>query len=507
LQKRCLLLLLVAATAGRSQTIQIAESDKLHLYKTEIQQVLSPEPPMDKEMAIGQLLNILHHPTRLLTYALPQPTFEQTVSAWERARLDEQIGANAVSSGTTNLVSRPSTPTLLGLAVETGGLTESISGSVATFRGNADGLLRAAAGAPIYCLGCPGTRGLKNVTFSLSYDLSRTASKEVKPAGPATTSTPAPSTFLLPESNRQLSSFSARYDIYNPRDVRSKEYQEAWKDWFLKKRAELTKAAGELIGSLEAILDPIAKDPRYIRWRASFHDELMTATQADILDIVRRYMDELVLLARSVPDFDRKVALAQASYARYAFAYEDAIRELNGKAQFTFEYTYALPQNQPIVHNFRLVAGFNPHGGKGLLTANLAATIYGTVATSARYGRLRDLQAAAQFDRPLGGLITHPAVLTLAGYYQYQFDPSVINIGPGSLAPGTSISLPKDAAVLLGSKGSMAIVQAKVTIKMKDTGVKIPIGISWSNRTELIKATDVRGHVGLTYDLDSLLTR
>jgi len=53
----------------------------------------------------------------------------------------------------------------------------------------------------------------------------------------------------------------------------------------------------------------------------------------------------------------------------------------------------------------------------------------------------------------------------------------------------------------------MIIAQAKITIRMKDTGVKIPIGVTWSNRTELIKANDVRGHIGLTYDFDSLLHR
>jgi hypothetical protein len=124
----------------------------------------------------------------------------------------------------------------------------------------------------------------------------------------------------------------------------------------------------------------------------------------------------------------------------------------------------------------------------------------------AKYGRVRDFQFAAQFDRPLGNINTHPAVLTLAGYVQYQLDPSVINIGPGNLVPGTTITLPQDAQVLLGKKGTMGIVQAKVTLKMKNSGLKIPIAVRWANRTDLLNATDVRGHIGLTYDLDALFS-
>jgi hypothetical protein len=31
-------------------------------------------------------------------------------------------------------------------------------------------------------------------------------------------------------------------------------------------------------------------------------------------------------------------------------------------------------------------------------------------------------------------------------------------------------------------------------------GVKVPIGFSWANRTELVTGSQVRGHVGITFD-------
>jgi hypothetical protein len=113
---------------------------------------------------------------------------------------------------------------------------------------------------------------------------------------------------------------------------------------------------------------------------------------------------------------------------------------------------------------------------------------------------------AAQFDRPLGDRITHPATLALAGYYQYQFDPTVLKIGPGNLVPGTTITLPQDASVLLSKSGTIVIAQAKLRLDMKSTGLKIPFGVSWANRTERLNASDIRGHIGLTYNFDSLFS-
>ena len=46
-------------------------------------------------------------------------------------------------------------------------------------------------------------------------------------------------------------------------------------------------------------------------------------------------------------------------------------------------------------------------------------------------------------------------------------------------------------------------MQAKITVNTK-SGVNIPIGVSWANKTDLLNATDVRGHVGITYDFNSI---
>jgi hypothetical protein len=41
---------------------------------------------------------------------------------------------------------------------------------------------------------------------------------------------------------------------------------------------------------------------------------------------------------------------------------------------------------------------------------------------------------------------------------------------------------------------------------MKDSGVKIPISVTATNRTELNTEKDVRGSIGITLDLDTLMS-
>jgi hypothetical protein len=106
----------------------------------------------------------------------------------------------------------------------------------------------------------------------------------------------------------------------------------------------------------------------------------------------------------------------------------------------------------------------------------------------------------------MGGNVsrTVDAMFSLAGYYQYMADKALISISEGVVAPGTTIPLPGQASVLLAEKGHIGIVQAKVTFSLKGSPVRFPVALTWSNRTELVTESDLRGNVGITLDLDSL---
>lgn len=138
------------------------------------------------------------------------------------------------------------------------------------------------------------------------------------------------------------------------------------------------------------------------------------------------------------------------------------------------------------------------------LTGNFTGEIYSSVPAGAKYTRLKDLQVSAEFDKPFGGTVASPrATWSLAGYGQYQYDPSVLNITAGDLAPGTNISLPSNAQELLGTAGWLGIAQAKLVINLKN-GLNVPVAVKWSNKTNLLQGSDTRGQIGISYDLSAL---
>lgn len=494
----------------------LAHSQQLSSYQDDLQVAEAAAPGTEARVeAVKKLLNIVHHPSRFALYAYPdvvdQTLFKAAIDAWLQARVDQQVGNTSVTSASTNVVSRPSSPELGGLAMEIGGITKTVSGSTATFRGNADGILHSLAGQPLMCIGCMGATGLKALNFAVSFDLNRQGTQLVSTSGPASSNqSQTPSSLLLPKSKRVFSSFTATYDLYNPKDTRSKQFQDAWAKWFNDHQKELQAAAGDLLNAISGFLDPIVNDPAYADLRGKFTPLLQDAKDNSELEAVfARYLSELSELAhKDVPTFNQQLLQVITAYAKYAQRYNDLISELNGKPQLSFQYTFDRPVSLLETHNLRFVYSFNPYHGPGLLSLNLAGTFYGgSIPAGAKYGRVRDVQFAAQFDRPLGNAITHPAVLTLAGYYQYQLDPTVIKFDSSNLVPGTGIILPGTAQALLGTKGSLGIVQGKVTIKLGNSGAQIPLAVTWASRTDLLNATDVAGHIGITYNLDALLGR
>jgi hypothetical protein len=140
-------------------------------------------------------------------------------------------------------------------------------------------------------------------------------------------------------------------------------------------------------------------------------------------------------------------------------------------------------------------------GSRVDVTANAAMTFQhsGSVPLpqAADIGGRRDWQVAGQLDVPLGSLEKRVAA------------------GAGIGAPVVGVAfLLKDltdrAAVSFAGKtftverGLIFAVQGRVELSVKGSGVKIPLSLSYANRTELLKEKDVRGHVGVTFDMDVL---
>jgi hypothetical protein len=216
-------------------------------------------------------------------------------------------------------------------------------------------------------------------------------------------------------------------------------------------------------------------------------------------------------------DAERIDSLKQAE-AEYNKAMATALAPLLLKAQATFEYHHLSPANQANMSSFRFVMDKKIWRKKrltadtaapaddyeALLTLNLGATIYENLPEGVRSGRWRDAQLAGQFDRKVGPARwqTRP-FLSIAGYYQYQKENAILQFQQTAQTPLVPIPLPKPAVEVLDTKGHIGIIQAKLTLPLGGV-LALPLAISWSNRTELIKANEVRGQFGITVDIDKL---
>jgi len=195
------------------------------------------------------------------------------------------------------------------------------------------------------------------------------------------------------------------------------------------------------------------------------------------------------------------------AYSRFFLAQDDLIEELAKKNVVAFEYTNNRPVGQPAMSNYRVILDLPFKNGKTKLVANGAFTFYDTVpADQTVVKRYRDAQAAAQIDHALGKVaIIGPAVVSGAAYFQFQQAPALLKVDPTKPITGvTFVDLPADAKDIFAKKGNIILLQGKLSLVPEGSSVKVPVSVTWSNRTELIDEPVWRGQVGVSYDLDSL---
>ncbi len=205
----------------------------------------------------------------------------------------------------------------------------------------------------------------------------------------------------------------------------------------------------------------------------------------------------------SRPDAPKNVLALSKAILAFEETAVTIFNQARGTPLASISYLYSTPAQKPSTNDFTVVVSELFRGG-AQLTGNFTASVYASVPSGAKYGRLRDVQLSAELDKPFGGSTTSPrGTFSIAGYGQYQSDPTVLNINAGNIAPGTNITLPSSAQVLLGTSGWLGVVQGKVAFNLSK-GVTLPVALKWSNKTDLVRGNDVRGQVGLDYDLSAL---
>lgn len=481
--------------------------------------------------------------------------FLSFLSSAAESRIDSQNGASSSGSGTTSVVERSGISDVLGVALESGGVTQTVSGTNLTLQGNALGLYRFVGNQEVfqYCPAekpnCRGElKGFLNklsgsATLGLSNASTQTATGTVASSGtPSGNSSQPSASALIQNSASHLTGFSIRFQAINTLDLRSHAYLDAWK------KAITTDA--NLTGLAEAANKTAAFDfwkktgadnDRWVQaelaalWKiVNEQNGKVPNDEALVREITTAWDNQIPTWSKNGMDIGKLKLFLQAANA-YMQARDIAVNKVRQSlaSGLTFEYAYSRPDNQPRVSTARVIYTLHP----GTITANMPTTTQsGAKATTQAVtsqaktpatasgakktndsaitfnfaanmydnpppgtGVFRDLQGGLQLDHHFGNTIA-----TLAGYYQYQNQPAALTIGAGNLAPGTNITLNGTAATLLAPKGNIVVAQAMVTFPLR-SGTKLPVGVTWSNRTDLIKGNELRGHVGFNFDWSSLL--
>lgn len=511
--------------ASDSRASVLAFKDALQAYYDD-----SQKNPQDK-MAIQDDLEQLRFAasvrtaTSMLNSGLKSldldSAFANVVTGLAQARPDKQVGAQAASTGSTSLVSKTGGASILAMAVDSGALTKSASGTTSTVSGNLEGIGSLLVGqAPISIDPNDKNRLRKiasDINLSATFALAQPSSQSTAATQPATgTSPPAGTQVSIPSSVGKLTGITAQFAIhntFNPHSAAMKSRWEATKIQMIDAASLELKASSPVVRAFNC--PACRKD-----WSdaiTSFGQAAKDHSQSNLADAFNQFVEKITADANAFDaNLDSEVVTAAKATTAYQNVAKTAVDNTLGNL-FTLEYDYAKPMNQPETHDFKAVYGYATNsttainslltagtGAKSLFTANADISIYGgTIPASAKYGRLHYGQVSAEFDTPiLGTPPAKQAVFSLAGYWQYQPDPSVLNITQSDVAPGTSIPAPTQ--VLVGTAGSLWVTQAKITISNGKSGISVPIGVKWSNKSDLLTGNKVGAQIGISYDFSSL---
>ena len=416
----------------------------------------------------------------------------------EDARTDKQVGAPA-GAGSTSLVSKGAVPGILGFAVENGALSQTTDDTTVTFRGNLVGwldLLKNQDFIASYQDGSGFVRGLRRVSYSFTLNTDTgTAAAAPSSGGPPT---PDAIRAQLEATKQQLAGYSVRVAILDKRDPRSASNRAAIATLADTKLVDLLRAD-------DAFRSFLSSDEYNRKWVPETVDLLADParpmTVAEIQRVLYQRLELLRLLMISrIEGFDDAVAKNLLALNAYDRARRRLFDEMQKRPLLAFEYVNARSKDLPDASTLRFILE-GQFGSRVDLTANAALTLQGSGTAAlpqpTDLGGRRDFQFAGQMDVPLGslekrlgaGLGIGAPVVAVAFLSQKLTEKAAVSFA------GTTIT---------AEPGWINAIQAKLTVSVKGSGVKIPLSISYANRTELLKEKDVRGHIGVTFDMDVL---
>ena len=431
-------------------------------------------------------------------------SLQSAVKATTANRPDQQTTAAQTVDAATSLVQKVAGPELLSFALETGALTQSSIGNTSTLSGNLEGVFYSMAGEdPVCFTSCGFLRPiLGDINATATFIMNQPSTTTTASTTPATSSSPPAGTSVnVPSNVGKLSGISAKFLITNKFDPHSPTFQRDWKNAvandtvYATLAANLMKANSPLSIALFKVEDPLWPNKE----RVLVKDILTSpaSLDADYEGFANQVLRSATVDPNVLSTYLQNYSLLQADWKK--------IRSTAAGTLATIQYSFAKPANQPETHTVTGILSYAPQNStaNSLLTVNFGASIYGgAIPAGAKYGRLQYGQASAEFDRILlSPSSTGPINLNIAGYWQYQPNPSVLNITQANVAPGTTIAAPTQ--VLVGTAGSLWVAQAQLQYK-NSSGLSIPFGVKWSNKTELLTGNKVGAQIGISYDFSFL---
>ena len=465
---------MVAASAG-AQTVNDPAKELASELDGRIAQIRALKAksltgPLNPTDAASATISIQRDIDRIYLGLIPTVS-RKALQVLEERRADKQIGdASGVAAGSTSLVSKGGTPAILAVAVENGALTQDITGTTVTFRGTPASLVKAVQNTGYFDTlrtDDAAVAVLQRFSFSASFDTSRGLADDAQP--------------VFTADRGQFAGASIRIAAIDNKDPRSAVNDQRWNN-FSFTLGNLNDAALRAFTALRA-------DQVVVDWEIATQRAIAAANDEQVDAVVRAQF--LALAALEIAPATRAAVLdAGKEFEGLLKRRTDVLDDIAGGGQLVFDLAYQKPATGPTSGNLKVVGSV---GRSILLTGNLSATFYmGEVPVGS--DTVRDIQGAVQLDVPFGdpeGIGRY--VFSVATKVQHMPDDLVAD--EGTLFPGT--------------KGTIWLGQAKLSIPIRGSAAKIPLSVTLANRTELIaeKKVFARAQVGFSYDLDAVLSR
>ena len=468
-----------AAKAAAARRAQLPPAEAVNLKP-----FLAPFGPNNRQLIAAYLM----------AANAERPAYASLLKKLEAARVDKQVGAPPNANASTSLAMKGLAPRIFGVAVERGAATREVSGNALTFRANPVGLAKALQGSGLVDLNDAYSRDAiqhyaSRLSLAATFDISRG-------------STPG----VFTGDNQQLSAWSARYEVINRRDPASPAYAAQWSQL-------LAPGTAPYRASVETLNDALSGWKAYIDWETNLLKDVTEFVEAPFekqsnvesaAAVYQKIVQDGLTKLEAIP-MAPAVGDALDRYARQLTELQSTIDDIYafaGKgALLTVDWSTVRDVKLPDLNTGTVI--FETALGKSRktdVTLNASGSYYRLVPANASHS-LKSVNLTGQLEHPLGNVLP-TATISVAVRYSYLPYDTVATESVAASTPGTG----ETSSVGKALKGAVGYVQAKLTIPIKDSGLKVPLSITASNRSELIKEKDVRGSVGITFDLDTFVS-